>query len=204
MQKLVPSKRRLLVLLATLFCATGTLVASPSVAQADEPPIDICVHKTKGIFRSITTGTCLPNELAIGVSPIVHTDVRPKKMDAVFANRIKVAQLMGRKSGHTLRITSGWRSVAYQQKLFNRAIKRNGSVAAASKWVLPPEYSMHPWGLAVDINYGAGKKAGAAWLEANGYKFGLCRRYENEWWHFEPLVAPGQPCPALEAYPVVQ
>jgi D-alanyl-D-alanine carboxypeptidase len=37
------------------------------------------------------------------------------------------------------------------------------------------------------------------WLEVNGYKFGLCRVYENEWWHFEPLVAPGQQCPALVA-----
>jgi D-alanyl-D-alanine dipeptidase len=41
-------------------------------------------------------------------------------------------------------------------------------------------------------------------LEANGYRFGLCRRYENEWWHFEPLVAPGTQCPALEEYPVAK
>jgi hypothetical protein len=42
-------------------------------------------------------------------------------------------------------------------------------------------------------------QSGAQWLEVNGYKFGLCRVYENEWWHFEPLVAPGQQCPALVA-----
>jgi hypothetical protein len=63
---------------------------------------------------------------------------------------------------------------------------------------------MHPWGLAVDINYKTGRPEGAKWLEDNGYKFGLCRRYENEWWHFEPLVAPGEKCPPLEQYPVAK
>lgn len=52
--------------------------------------------------------------------------------------------------------------------LYQRAIKRHGSAEAASKWVLPPEKSNHPWGIAIDINYGVGgtkgKKA-AAWLE---------------------------------------
>ena len=54
----------------------------------------------------------------------------------------------------------------------------------------------------IDINYGdggsKGKKA-AAWLEKNGYKYGQCRRYENEWWHFEPVIAPGGTCPVLLA-----
>jgi hypothetical protein len=91
----------------------------------------------------------------------------------------------------------------FNERLNERAIKRHGSAEAASKWVLPPEKSNHPWGIAIDINYGVGgtkgKKA-AAWLEKNGYQYGLCRRYENEWWHFEPLVAPGQNCPAMEPY----
>jgi LAS superfamily LD-carboxypeptidase LdcB len=123
-------------------------------------------------------------------------------MNVFFANRIKVAQFLGNKKGHQLQITSGWRSLDYQQKLFENAIERHGSVSEASKWVLPPQDSMHPWGLAVDINYGIGKKSGAEWLESTGYRFGLCRRYENEWWHFEPLVAPGESCPTLELYPV--
>jgi LAS superfamily LD-carboxypeptidase LdcB len=70
-------------------------------------------------------------------------------------------------------------------------------------WVLPPKKSNHPWGLAIDINYKVGGEKGekaAAWLEKNGYKYGLCRRYVNEWWHFEPLVAPGQKCPKMEPY----
>lgn len=197
-------KRIFVFTLSTALFTAGSLVGTASSASAEEAPANVCVHKVTGAIRNSAEPNCLATELAIGATAIAPGATRPKKFDPTFANRIKVAQLLGKKKGHTLRITSGWRSVAYQQMLFKRAIKKNGSVAAASKWVLPPEYSMHPWGLAVDINYGAGKKSGAAWLEANGYLFGLCRRYQNEWWHFEPLVAPGQPCPALEPYPVVQ
>jgi hypothetical protein len=39
--------------------------------------------------------------------------------------------------------------------------------------------------------------AGALWLERNGWRFGLCRVYANEWWHFEGVIAPGERCPAL-------
>ena len=129
---------------------------------------------------------------------------RPSDLVPQFKARYEAAKSAAELNGYTLAITSGYRSLAQQEVLFNRAVKRHGSAAEASKWVLPPEKSNHPWGLAIDINYGVGgtkgKKA-AAWLEKNGYKYGLCRRYENEWWHFEPLVAPGQKCPKMEPYP---
>jgi hypothetical protein len=56
--------------------------------------------------------------------------------------------------------------------------------------------SHHPWGVAIDVNY-PDEPVGAGWLEVNGSKFGLCRVFENEWWHFEPVIAPGWKCPAL-------
>jgi LAS superfamily LD-carboxypeptidase LdcB len=82
--------------------------------------------------------------------------------------------------------------------LFNRAIQKYGSAREASKWVLPPDKSHHPDGIALDINY-PGDPEDTKWLELNGYKYGLCRVYKNEWWHFEPLVAPGETCPPLVA-----
>lgn len=190
------------LLFVAIFVFFITSLGSP--ANADQKIVNACIHKKTGYVRESSIATCLKSELPVGAHEITHGKVRPKQMNAFFANRIKIAQLMGQKEGHTLIITSGWRSVEYQKMLFTNAIARHGSVAEASKWVLPPEYSMHPWGLAVDINYKTGKQAGAQWLETNGYKFGLCRRYKNEWWHFEPLVAPGQTCPALEEYPVAK
>jgi D-alanyl-D-alanine dipeptidase len=57
--------------------------------------------------------------------------------------------------------------------------------------VLPPEESTHVTGRAVDI----APREGAAWLEANGNRWGLCRTFDNEWWHFELQTLPGTPCP---------
>ena len=98
----------------------------------------------------------------------------------------------------TLAITSGFRSYATQKALFAEALNKYGSVAAASKWVLPPELSHHVLGLALDINYPNDPKS-TKWLEINGSKFGICRVYTNEWWHFEGAVAPGGRCPELVA-----
>lgn len=193
--------KKQIILLVSLVCAF-TLIGQP--AQADQKIVNVCVHKKTGYVRNSTIAMCLKSELPIGAQALKPGRVRPTQMNSFFANRIKIAQLMGKKEGHTLTITSGWRTIEHQQMLYTNAIARHGSVAEASKWVLPPQYSMHPWGLAVDINYKTGKQEGAQWLETNGYKFGLCRRYKNEWWHFEPLVAPGQKCPALEEYPVAK
>jgi hypothetical protein len=98
-------------------------------------------------------------------------------------------------AGKDLRLTSGWRTRAEQQQLFDAAVKKYGSRAKASRWVLPPDKSAHVRGEAVDV----GPRAGAKWLERHGSRFGLCRRYDNEWWHFELLTAPGGTCPAREA-----
>jgi D-alanyl-D-alanine carboxypeptidase len=97
----------------------------------------------------------------------------------------------------TIKVTSGWRSAAHQQELYDQAIAKYGSAAKARQWVLPPADSEHVQGRAVDI----GPHSAATWLEQNGVKYGLCRRYENEPWHFE-LLAPhkGQACPAMEPH----
>ncbi|WP_269205274.1 D-alanyl-D-alanine carboxypeptidase family protein [Motilibacter aurantiacus] len=95
-------------------------------------------------------------------------------------------------------MTSGWRSARHQRRLFDRAVAQYGSREAASRWVLPPDDSAHVRGQAVDV----GPAEGMAWLEERGAAYGLCRRYANEPWHFEPLTEPGGTCPALEPYSV--
>ncbi|WP_433165465.1 M15 family metallopeptidase [Kribbella sp. CA-247076] len=110
--------------------------------------------------------------------------------------RLKKAMTAAKRDGVTLEITSGRRSAAKQQRLFNDAIKEYGSYEAATRWVLPPEYSAHVHGKAVDI----GPAAAMQWLNRNGYRFGICRRYDNEPWHFEALVTPGKKCPPREPY----
>jgi D-alanyl-D-alanine carboxypeptidase len=96
--------------------------------------------------------------------------------------------------GTRLCLQDGKRSVRQQQREFAEAVRRFGTEELASRYVLPPEKSMHVKGIAVDVQ----PLDAAAWVESNGPALGWCRRYENEPWHFEyarNYVADG--CPAL-------
>lgn len=91
-----------------------------------------------------------------------------------------------------LGINSGWRSRHYQQWLLDEAVQQYGTVEEASRWVASPDESRHISGDAVDI----GPPAAAAWLETHGSRWGLCRVFANEPWHFE-LTGTDGTCPAL-------
>jgi LAS superfamily LD-carboxypeptidase LdcB len=114
----------------------------------------------------------------------------------LLQNRFDAASAAAALEGVALYITSGFRSQARQELLFANAIKKYGSESEAAKWVLPARFSHHPQGLAIDVNFPK-DPAGAKWLEDNGARFGLCRVYANEWWHFEAVTAPGQACPDM-------
>lgn len=116
------------------------------------------------------------------------------RLDPVLSHRFRRAKAAAARAGYKLEITSGYRSWDTQLAQYERKVAETGSAAEARKLVLPPWESMHVRGRAIDVG---GQKA-AKWLERNGYRHGLCRRYANEWWHFEPLVTPGNPCPKLE------
>ncbi|WP_416382750.1 M15 family metallopeptidase [Nocardia brasiliensis] len=93
--------------------------------------------------------------------------------------------------GVPLSITSGYRSREEQQWLWNDGLAKYGSPDEARRWVLPPEESTHVSGRAIDV----GPQEGAHWLEVNGNTWGLCRMFDNEWWHFELATTPGGVCP---------
>jgi len=156
---------------------------------------------------SDTESGCIAPEEPLGTEPIIHSEIRPTQLDRTFEVRFLAAQAEAKMAGFNIKITSGFRTQALQQRLFTDAIKKYGSAEEASKWVLPKDISHHPWGIAIDVNY-PGDKVATKWLEDNGSQFGLCRVYENEWWHFEPVIAPGQMCPpmmanALESLPTL-
>jgi hypothetical protein len=147
------------------------------------------------LWRSVAKSGCGP-DLSLGAVKISASTKSASDLNTYVKNRFLAAQSKARMDGINLVITSGFRTAARQEYLFQRAIQKYGSEKEASKWVLPPSKSHHPDGIALDVNY-PGNQVETKWLEKNGYKFGLCRVYQNEWWHFEPLVAPGEACPAL-------
>ena len=156
-----------------------------------------CANKTNYAIRvSNVIKGCEKTELSLGAGAISRSLIRPDKLDKQLMNRFKAAQAAAKIDGQALYIASGFRTLSRQQTLFAQAVRRYGSVQEASKWVAPPLVSHHPWGVAIDVNY-PDEPVGAGWLETNGSKFGLCRVFDNEWWHFEPVIAPGWKCPAL-------
>jgi LAS superfamily LD-carboxypeptidase LdcB len=156
-----------------------------------------CMNKITFELRiTNTVKGCVATELSLGATEIKHAINYPNEIDAQVLYRFTAAKVAAEKVGQKIYIASGFRTLERQKYLFASAVKKYGSETEAAKWVAPPYLSHHPWGIAIDVNY-PDEPIGAGWLELNGATFGLCRVYENEWWHFEPLIAPGGTCPAL-------
>jgi D-alanyl-D-alanine dipeptidase len=171
---------------------------APQVSFQKIPKIQ-CFDSQSLITLQSTDPTCPVDFISLGDTPLtesVTADGAVVEIHPLLLARFNVAQSFARADGVELTLTSGYRSLERQQMLFQREVEIRGSETEAAKWVLPPQFSHHPKGLAIDVNY-PGDKAGAYWLETNGSRFGLCRVYANEWWHFEGVIAPGGTCPAL-------
>jgi hypothetical protein len=147
-----------------------------------------------------TTEVSCPNEFTfLGDAPLTESGTATGEvidLHPLLGARFATAQSFARADGVVLTLTSGFRSLERQRMLFDREVAIRGSESEAAKWVLPPQFSHHPQGLAIDVNY-PGDRPGAFWLETKGSRFGLCRVYANEWWHFEGVIAPGERCPAM-------
>ena len=184
-------KTRVLIALLLVF----SLINGVSYA-CDTIPLTCANKSTFALRTSNVIKGCEKTEVSLGSGAIPRSMTRPAAIDRQLMYRFKAAQAAAKKDGQALYIASGYRTLSRQRFLFAQAVKKYGSEKEASKWVAPPLISHHPWGIAIDVNY-PDEPIGAGWLETNGYKFGLCRVFENEWWHFEPVIAPGWKCPAL-------
>ena len=161
------------------------------------PQALLCFDTQTQLLRTGDTNIgCFINEGTLGNSPLLPGGIRPSSINETFELRFLAAKAAAMTKGFEINITSGFRSQDLQARLFEDAVRRYGSEEEGAKWVLPDEISSHPWGLAIDINY-PGDILAVKWLEENGSVFGLCRVYENEWWHFEPIIAPGEACPPM-------
>jgi zinc D-Ala-D-Ala carboxypeptidase len=122
------------------------------------------------------------------------------KLDPDLRAAFEQARADARSDGVRLVITSGWRSKAHQERLFEEALVKYGSVEEANRWVASPESSAHVTGDAIDI----GPTDGAIWVGQHGADYGLCQTFANEIWHFELLTTPGGTCPEMLADGSVQ
>ena len=169
------------------------------------PPTLTCFEPVSATLRVTTADQCALPLVLLGNSPLtesVTADGVVVALHPLLQARFDSAQIAASREGVHLYITSGFRDETRQAVLFANAITKYGSETEAAKWVLPPQFSHHPHGLAIDVNY-PGDRPGAEWLERNGARFGLCRVYANEWWHFEGVIAPGESCPEMAANALV-
>jgi D-alanyl-D-alanine dipeptidase len=204
----VHSKTAAFLLLVMLPAAIGVgfPFSSAAINSSDETITEVLALPTincfdpNGLFVLTTTDSNCPSDFTfLGDGALIESTTADGVVDEIhplLLARFTVAQSFARADGVELTITSGFRTLERQKMLFDREVEIRGSEREASKWVLPPQFSHHPQGLAFDANY-PGDQPGAYWLERNGSRFGLCRVYANEWWHFEGVIAPGQRCPAL-------
>ena len=175
--------------------AVVLLVASLAVMV----PIGLQIDRATA--DNITAGNAIAGQR--GTAPIIdqgnpaQPSPEPGAIDPSLSRAFGKARAAAQTAGLDLQVTSGFRGVATQQRLYDQAVAKYGTAESARRWVLPPAESAHVNGLAIDV----GPRPAAAWLEKHGVRYGLCRRYVNEWWHFERLApAIGQQCPALEPF----
>jgi D-alanyl-D-alanine carboxypeptidase len=177
------------------------VVSGSGVPRGTAPPVSISPDQTRPASTSTSTSKATSVQTTKpSTTPTAqlasYDESSAEGLTSKLRQRLKRATAAAARDGITVRITSGRRSVAKQRKLLNEAIVKYGSRKAAMRWVLPPEYSAHVKGRAVDI----GPRAAMSWMNKNGWRYGICRRYDNEPWHFEALTSPGMKCPAREPY----
>lgn len=120
------------------------------------------------------------------------------RLDPDLLHALRRAAAGAAEDGVEMHVNSGWRSRSYQQRLFEEAVSRYGSKEAAARWVAAPGTSAHERGDAVDL----GPVDATGWLSAHGERYGLCRVYDDEPWHFERRPgAVDRGCPATYADP---
>lgn len=174
---------------AEVMLVQTSIVVPPAPVPAP-PPADTLVIGSAAVD---TTGGWLPDGTML--SPFDTANPILSQLDPALLAAVQEAARAAEREGVELRVTSGWRSKGFQQRLFDDAVTTYGSVGAASELVATPEVSKHVSGEAIDI----GPPEADRWLIANGARFGLCQIYANEIWHFELAADAQGDCPPLKA-----
>lgn len=169
----------------------GLLLQLPAPAYSPSPPVGL-TDRTVPLEPPADPGDgSVPDGRTLTPFDVQYSAVG--RLDPALLRAVQGAATAAATDGVTVTITSGWRSPEFQQRLLNNAVQTYGSLAAARQYVQTPAASKHVTGQAVDIG-GAGADQ---WLIANGSRFGLCRIYANELWHFELAADAMGNCPPL-------
>lgn len=127
-----------------------------------------CTERSDNGYRS-------GGRFSIGV---VKVDDRP--VETKTANAYIAMQDAARRAGISIRIVSGFRTNAEQERLYGCYVNCNcNSCNLAAR----PGYSNHQSGSALDLN--TSSSGVLSWLNTNGARFGFRRTVPSEEWHWE-------------------
>lgn len=164
--------------------------AAPGAQASDPGTVEPAVQADDDVAVGVQGGA-VPED----ASPFDTTLPALARLDPDLLHAVQRAAHDAEADGIRFVVTSGWRSRAYQQHLFDLAVVKYGSEQEAHRYVDTPETSHHVTGHAVDI----GPTNADDWLSQHGAAYGLCQTYANEMWHFELATAPGGTCPVMKA-----
>lgn len=184
------SARRVLGLLLLLAAGAWLYVASTAspVETGVAAPRPVCGGAPED--AATVAGGLLP----AGATPLDGHLPGIANLDPALLSALRAASRRAARDGVRIEVNSGWRSREQQARLLCEAVARYGSAAEAERWVAPADASLHVTGDAVDV----GPAPAASWLSVHGARFGLCRVYRNEPWHFELRTnAVEEGCPPL-------
>jgi hypothetical protein len=160
----------LLVVIAAIAAVLAYQLPASSSSTASPP-----MHSHRGALGeaggAVPDGTTVFDDEIPGVA----------NLDADLLGALRQAATDAAADGVEFYVDSGWRSPEYQAQLLHEAISKYGSQSEAARWVATPKTSAHVSGDAVDI----GHVNAADWLSEHGARYGLCRIYGNEPWHYE-------------------
>ncbi|BBY82468.1 hypothetical protein MPUL_36260 [Mycolicibacterium pulveris] len=145
-----PIKTRSLRTLVTLAAAVALSLCACGSAPSPPPQPTVPVEPLRiGDAATDTVGGWLP--AGVTLSPFDVSNPIVGWLDPALLKAVQDAADAAADDGIDMRITSGWRTTGFQQRLFDMGVQQHGSVEAASEFVAPVEVSKHVTGEAVDI-----------------------------------------------------
>lgn len=143
---------------------------------------------------------CIDEKILVKIDPSKFGGVsaaEPKLLPETYQALLN-AQNLAKQAGKSIYITSAFRSLSHQKKLWERAVKKYGSESAAARYVARPRCGApHLTGGAVDVCLAGTSSCGQISAKYAKYssddivalqnfmtQAGFVR-YCGEWWHFE-------------------
>ncbi len=167
--------------------ANKAVLIYPSEQLKPRPPLPVKIILVNKQFR-------LPTDYRVGGDSLIHFKGYP--FSSLLQEPLQNLFTAAAGQGVSLTITSGYRTAAEQQAIFNNRASQLGLKMTTST-VAPVGHSEHQTGLAVDI---AGNGKAYAWLAANSWQHGFILRYPEgketitgysfEPWHFRYIGLP--------------